>query len=231
MASKNIALCLLMSLSLNGVGAGVSAAPEGQAPAIAGQTAPTRAALEECRNESEANPGDAGIKFKYAELLRAAGQNEEACQAYLQVTEIDASNYVAYHWLSQICDDQGQLSEAVSRLEYLMQTKPKDLLLRVALSELLERQGNYYRASRPLIDLIFADGVPPAYAKKVNDRIRFLQARAKEVQVKRKASEIKLGHNEVDLPLPGESLEKGLYATRPDDSGSDSEFGNTRLHH
>lgn len=216
-----------MALSLSAGAARVSAAPDGTVK----QVAPTQASLEECRNESEANPGDAKIKFKYAELLRAAGQNEEACQAYLQVTEIDASNYVAYHWLSQICDDQAQLSEAVSRLEYLMQTKPKDLLLRVALSELLERQGNYYRASRPLIDLIFADGVPPEYAKKVDDRIRFLQAKAKEVQVKRKASEIKLGHNEVDLPLPGESLEKGLYASRPDNSGSDSEFGNTRLHH
>ncbi|MBZ0187087.1 MAG: hypothetical protein K8F91_12640 [Candidatus Obscuribacterales bacterium] len=201
---------------------------------------PTAQQLDAGRKFSDENPADAKAKFEYAELLRQAGKTADASNAYLQVSEIDAAFYVAYHQLSLICQDQSILAEAVKRLEYLLQTKPKELLLRVSLSELLEKQGDYYRASRTLIDLVFADAVPPKYAKLVNDRIRFLQAKAREVQVLRKASEIKLGHGDVDLPLPDETLKKGLYASRPEHwqqqslsetDLNDTGFGNTRLHH
>ena len=115
---------------------------------------PSLEVLQEALIKSENNPASPKLRFEYAELLRKAGKDQQAFKEYLAVTDIDASYYVAYHMIAQHCKDDKILKEATRRLTHLKETKPKELMLRVALSELLEAQGDYYHASRALVDIV-----------------------------------------------------------------------------
>lgn len=128
----------------------------------------------------EAEPGDAKLRYSLAEALRKAGQNKEAAREYLQVTETEPTFYHAYHQISVISSDKHILDEALGRLNFLKDERPKDLLLRVALSEIYEKKGDYFNASKVLIDLVYLNEVPEKYAQKVNNRIRLMQAKAKD---------------------------------------------------
>lgn len=207
----------------------------GAVPAYAADGANTESpqqTIEQARQASDNNPANALLKFKYAEALKRAGRNEEAVREYLATTEIDPSHYVAYHQITLCSPDHKALAEAVKRLSHLMSDKPKELMLRVALSELLEAQGHYFQASKVLVDLVFENGVPPKFTAKVNNRIRFLQSKSRTEHANRKVSE---AHHKADsdppLPLPDENLTRGLSASRLEKGQEVDGFGHSVLQH
>lgn len=171
--------------------------------------------LRAARLQVKANPEDAKARFQLGELLRKAGRQHEAAQEYLEVTALDPTMYVACHQLSQINADQSQLDEAIERLSKLKEEKPKELMLRVALSELLEKRQNYYQAARVLIDLVYENAVPEKHRTRVNARIHFLLTRAKDAPAEDKVNTA--SDDELDVvpsPLPESSLRKGLTASK-----------------
>ncbi|MBX9692143.1 MAG: hypothetical protein K2Z81_07150 [Cyanobacteria bacterium] len=189
----------------------------------------TAADIETAKKLSEANPANAKLRFDYGEALRKSGKVEAACQEYMHATEIDASYFIAYHQLAQCSNDHHQLDEATTRLQHLMTQKPADMMLRVALSELLESQGKYYEAARPLIHLVFTNSVPQKYIEKLNSRIRFLQAKARASHVAAKVHESGTKMEVTPLPLPDENVQRGLDQARLGrDSVSDG-FGHSRM--
>lgn len=200
--------------------------------APATSTPPTAAEIEAAKAKSDANPADAKLRFEYGEMLRKSGDLAQASVQYLHATELDASYYIAYHYLAQTCTDKTMLEEGVQRLTHLMDQKPTDLMLRVALSELLETQGKYFEASRPLIKLVFTNTVPAKYVDQLNKKIRFLQAKAHAQHVATKAQESSTSRMEkTALPLPDESLRQGLDEARLEQGASSHGFGHSRLQH
>jgi hypothetical protein len=216
-----------------------------QAPALAQPDAaaspplppPTQAELDAARHQAEDNPANAKLKYDYGELLRRSGDVKTASREYLLATEIDASYLLAYHQLALNCTDATLVAEAVKRLQHLKEQHQDDLMIRVALSELLENQGKYYDASRILVELVFKNVVPVKYTTKLNSRILFLQAKARAQHIDRGAHEGHHGTGKVEnvdsvpVPLPEESLNSGLKASRLEPSTQGESFGHARLDH
>jgi tetratricopeptide (TPR) repeat protein len=206
----------------------------GQRPiAIAANQTISAEELRQARANAEANPTDAKAHYTLAELLRKSGRNKEAAHEYLETTQIDPAYNLAYHQLSIIGADPAQLETAVTRLKTLKQEKPNDLMLRVALSEIQEKQGEFYQAARELIDLIFQNSVPDKYKAKVNARIHYLLSKAKydEINAKGITSEDEL--DVVPPPLP-ESVAraneaKNLAASKNKDAHAGRGAGHTPL--
>lgn len=206
----------------------------GAAPvyAVDGAEAPQQT-VEQARDASDANPASAPLKFKYAEALKRAGRNEDAIREYLATTEIDASYYLAYHQMTLCSPDAKALAEGVKRLTHLMSDKPKELMLRVALSELLEAQGQYFHASKVLVDLVFENAVPPKFTAKVQNRIRYLQSKSRTEHASRKVADThsKTDSGDPPLPLPDENLSRGLSASRLEKGQEADGFGHSVLQH
>jgi tetratricopeptide (TPR) repeat protein len=188
--------------------------------------------VEEARNLADNDPANAKLKFQYAEALRHAGKTAEAMREYVQVTEMDPSNYVAYHQIALGSPDQKTLTESIKRLSHLMSDKPRELMLRVALSELLECQGQYFQASKVLVELVFENAVPPKFTAKVNNRIRYLQTKARGEHAVRKTQDVHAKTDSVPpLPLPEENLSRGLSASRLEKGQEVDGFGHSVLQH
>lgn len=175
----------------------------------------TAADIKVARDEVKAKPEDAKARYQLAELLRRAGRPREAAQEYLEVTQLDPTMFIAYHQIATIAADSEQIADAVERLNKARLDKPQELMLHVALSELLEKQQNYYQAARILIDLVYANGVPDKHKSRINARIHYLLARSKDAQASEK--QVSTADEEMDLvpaPLPESSLRKGLTASK-----------------
>jgi len=193
--------------------------------------------LDKARENSENNPASPDLSFKFAEALRLNGETTKANHQYLHTTEVEPSFYLAYHQLFLYCNDSRIMDEAINRLRFLKQDKPNELMLRVALSELLEKKREFYEASRELIDLVFANLVPEKYKEKVNTRIRYLQAKTTTAQSHREANagDAHLGESISKPPLPvnddmlkrGMSLSKVKFDTP--DLDSDANFRHVPL--
>lgn len=193
--------------------------------------------LDKARENSENNPSSPDMSFKYAEALRLNGESTKANHQYLHTTEIEPSFYLAYHQIFLYCNENRVLDDAINRLRFLKQDKPNELMLRVALSELLERRKEYFEASRELIELVFANTVPEKYKEKVNTRIRYLQAKTTSAQAKREANAG--GINSEDsaakppLPVTEDLLKKGVSLSKvkfdTPDLDSDANFRHVPL--
>ncbi len=174
--------------------------------------------LDKARENSENNPSSAEMSFKYAEALRINGESMKANHQYLHTTEIEPSFYLAYHQLFLYCSENRILDDAINRLRFLKQDKPNELLLRVALSELLERRKEYFAASRELIELVFANLVPEKYKEKVSTRIRYLQAKTTTAQAQRDANTSDANHSDSishpPLPVNDDILKKGVSLSK-----------------
>ncbi|MBX9670454.1 MAG: tetratricopeptide repeat protein [Candidatus Obscuribacterales bacterium] len=216
--------CQVLALSLwLATGANLAFAEEGGSPA---------SKVDEARVASENNPANAQLKYQYAEALRVAGKNEEAVRELLAATELNPSYYLAYHQLTLCSPDAKSLAEAVKRLTFLMNDKPKELMLRVALSELLEAQGHYFQASKVLVEMVFDNAVPPKFTTKVNNRIRFLQAKARGEHANRRTQDTaSTTTDNPPLPLPEENLSRGLSASRLEKTQELDGFGHSVLQH
>lgn len=188
--------------------------------------------LRAARAKVKANPGDVNARFQLAEMLRKLGRQGEAAHEYLNATELDPSLYLAYHQLTLVEADSSQLDDAIERLKKLKEEKPKELMLCVALSELLEKRGNYYQAARQLIDLGYANAVPVKFAPKVNARVHYLLSKAKEAQSKETVSAVDDEELEVvPAPLPESTLKKGIAASKYKESREMKGVGHVPLLH
>lgn len=174
--------------------------------------------LNKARENSENNPSSAEMSFKFAEALRLNGELGKANHQYLHTTEIEPSFYLAYHQIFLYCNEERVLDDAINRLRFVKQDKPNELMLRVALSELLEKKKEYFEASRELIELVFANTVPEKYKEKVNTRIRYLQAKTTSAQARREANaggiESEDSASKPPLPVTENLLKKGVSLSK-----------------
>ncbi len=186
-----------------------AAVPAGATQTDAGQQ------LQAARSQVRENPSSAKAHCALAELLKKSARQREAAQEYLQASELEPTLYIAYHQLSTLDADPTQLDEAISRLNTLKDDRPKDLILRVALSELLEKRGRFYQGARVLVDLVYQNAVPDNYLPKVNARIHYLLVKSRDSQETDKGP----GSSEEELdtlppPLPEATLHSDMAASR-----------------
>lgn len=187
-------------------------------------------ALKMAREQVRTSPQDAKAHYQLGLLLKKAARNREAAQEFLETTGLDPSMYVAYHDLAMCGDDTQLIDEAIMRLEKQRDAHPKDIMLHVALSELLEKRLNFQQAARVLIDLQYDNAVPEKYRQKVNGRIHFLLTKAKEAQLAEKQPVP--SDDELDLvpaPLPDSGLRKGLTASKIKESREMKGMGHVPL--
>lgn len=185
--------------------------------------------MQSARAAVRANPNDPKVHFALAQLLAKVGRYREAAQEYLQCTELFPENYVAFHHLATLNCDSAQIEEAVARLNKLKDEKPKELMLRVALSELLEKQGNHYQAARVLVDIVYQNAVPAKFQGKVNARIHYLLAKAKDSQSVDDTSVLEDGLDTLLPPLPDTSLRNDLAQSKLKESPVTRGVGNAPL--
>ncbi len=228
-------LALSLSLVLALAGQESPAQSGAQTPAGAPRIAAAAAALPSAQEVQNARaavrtaPHDPKAHMNLAELLRKLGRQREAAQEYLEVTDLDPYNYLAYHQLSTLNADPSQLDEAIVRLSKLKDEKPKELMLRVALSELYERRGSYYQGARVLVDLVYQNGVPAKYHARVNARIHFLLTKQKDSQTADKSFVSEEELDSLPPPLPEASIHKDLAASKLKESRVMRGLGNTPL--
>ncbi len=178
------------------------------------KTPPTEAEFKLAKDTLAAAPKDFKAHFALAELYKRSGANKDAVKEYSLTTELNPAYYVAYHQMAFSNPDSQVVEAAIERLNKLKEDKPRDLLLRVALSELLEQRKEYYHAARTLVDLLYQNAVPEQHTAKVNARIRLLLGKAKDMQNLEKARGIEDDMEVVPPPLPESSLRRNLHASK-----------------
>jgi len=185
--------------------------------------------LAQMKSQIEAEPSDAKLRYNYAEALKKSGRLKEAAREYLGATELDPGLYHAYHQLSLCTGEKSLIEEAISRLNFLKEEKPKDLMLRVALSELYEKRAEYYQASRVLVDIIYLNAVPEKYLTKINNRVRFLQSKVKDGQALDKAASGDATEDAGPAPLPEATLSRDLSISKVKEPRVMQGFGHATL--
>jgi predicted O-linked N-acetylglucosamine transferase (SPINDLY family) len=198
------------------------------------QTSSSAEAVDAAREVVQQSPENATARYKLGRALRLAGKNQEAASELLEATSVEPSLYVAYHELSLTKARPQQIDEAIDRLTILKDEKPKDLMLRIALSELLEQNGKTYQASRILVDLVYQNAVPEKYAARVAARIHYLLGKAKDTHATEKAATQDSAQDAAEeeslpAPLPETSLRRNLAASKIKDSKTGQGFGHAPL--
>ena len=178
------------------------------------KTPPTEAEFKIAKDNLAAAPRDFKLHFALAELYKRSGSNKDAVKEYALATELNPAYYVAYHQMAFSNPDSQVVEAAIERLNKLKEEKPRDLLLRVALSELLEQRKEYYHAARTLVDLLYQNAIPEQHIAKVNSRIRLLLGKAKDMQTLEKARGVEDDMEVVPPPLPEASLRRNLHASK-----------------
>ena len=174
-------------------------------------------AARQAVSESQ-DSGDAHLRL--ARALSKLGRNREAAQEYLTAANVKQSLYVAYHELIQVTDDAAVLDDAIEQLNQIKEKDPKDLMLRVALSEVYEKHKKYHEAAKALVELQLANAVPPSYSQRLNLRVHYLLAKGKQAHDRQ--GDVPVATDEeldvVPSPPPSTSLRKGLTASKIKDS-------------
>jgi Flp pilus assembly protein TadD len=183
--------------------------------AQAQQSASSQASIEAARQVVQQSPENAKARYDLGRALRLSGKPQEAASELLEATSMDPSLYVAYHEVSLTKARPAQIDEAIERLTMLKEQKPKDLMLRIALSELLEQSGKTYQAARILVDIVYQNAVPEKYVARVNARIHFLLSKAKDAHASEKvATDDATEEDTLAPPLPESSLRRNLSASK-----------------
>jgi len=185
--------------------------------------------LAQLKRQVESEPSDAKLRYSYAEALKKSGRLKEAAREYLAVTEQEPTFYHAYHQLSVCTAEKSLLEEGISRLAFLKDERPKDLMLRVGLSELYEKRADYYQASRVLVDIIYLNAVPDKYLAKINNRIRYLQSKVNDSQALDKAPAAEATEEAGPAPLPEANLSRDLSISKVKEPRVMQGFGNATL--
>lgn len=187
--------------------------------------------VQAARDKVQSEPQDAKARYELGRALRLSGKPEEAARELLEATSIDPSLYVAYHELSLTKARSEQTDEAIERLTMLKDQRPQDLMLRVALSELLEQNGQTYQAARILVDLVYQNAVPEKYVSRVNARIHYLLSKAKDAHTSAKVSTEESDEETLPPSLPGASLRRNLSASKMKEPKATQGFGHASLLH
>jgi tetratricopeptide (TPR) repeat protein len=196
-----------------------------------------QADLKTLKTDLLVKPDDAQLHYKLGEVYRKLGQNGPAADEYMKAINLDQTLWAAYHQLTATSNDARQLDSAFEKLSKLESQKPKELLLRVALSEMFEKRGNYYQAARTLIDCTYNGGVPEKWRTRVNARIHNMlvlsksQKQQPEEQDAVPASAIN-PEEEMDLmpaPLPVPTSKRSLAQAKIKDAKEVRGMGNTPL--
>lgn len=191
--------------------------------------------LRELKTNLALRPQDAQLHFKLGECLRSLGQLPQASDEYVKAGTLDPTMYVAYHQLAATSANAAQLDEAIESLNKLANEKPKEFLLRVAISELYEKRGNYYQAARILIDLSYANAVPEKFKAKVTTRIHNMLSLSKTTknQTIEAATAVTPNSDEeldvVPAPLPTPTTKRSIAHARLKDSKEVRGMGHTPL--
>lgn len=188
-------------------------------------------AADTALSANKTDPEQAKAFFERAEALRKAGQDVKAAEYYLKAGEADPSYYLAFHQLSVVKASPEQVDEGISRLTELRKKRPRELMLHVALSELLEKKGEYKNAAHTLVGLVYLDAVPPEFHTKVEARIHYLLVKARDKRAKEKTVK-NLSDEELDIvppPLPESPLKKELSPSGSKESRMIKGVGNARL--
>ena len=194
-----------------------------------------RQQLKDLQIAESLKPQDAQVHLKMGECLQKLGRLPQASEEFIKASKLDPHLYVAYHHLASTCTNEAQIDVAIEKLTALSVEKPKELLLRVALSELLEKRGNYYQAARTLIDMSFANTVPEKYKAKVTARIHNMLALSKSHKAHEAETAVLTSPNsdeELDVvpaPLPTPSSKRSLAHGRLKDSKEVRGMGHTPL--
>ncbi|MBX9687478.1 MAG: hypothetical protein K2X27_12295 [Candidatus Obscuribacterales bacterium] len=193
-----------------------------------------RAEMKQLQADLILKPNDAQLHYKLGESYRKQGDNERAAAEYALAIKNDSSLWVAYHQLSLTCNDDKQIDEAIEKLLKLETEKPRELLLRVALSELFEKRGNYYQAARTLIDLTYANAVPEKFRPKVTSRIHNMLSLAKSQHQESEAPKTAIGEEELDVmpappPMPAPGSKRSIAHAKLKDSKEVRGMGHTPL--
>jgi tetratricopeptide (TPR) repeat protein len=178
-------------------------------------------------------PRDAKKRFELAELLRKTGELRKASIQYLETSLLEPNYYLAYHQMLLCKPSNDQLDESIERLTKLEEQLPKELMLRIALSEVLEQRGETYKAARALVDLQFSEYIPPKYTPQINARVRYLLGKSKDMQMTEKAQQVGQTPTEdldsVPLPIPESTAAKDLSEAKLKDSRVTEGYGHTKL--
>jgi tetratricopeptide (TPR) repeat protein len=193
------------------------------------QSAPVAQEVAELQKQVDDSPQDAKLHLAYAHALRLSGKHEHAAKEYLEATSLEPSLFVAYHELSLSKARPELLDEAIERLNHLKENQPRNLMLRVALSELLEQRGKLYPAAKVLVDLVYDNAVPEQYLPKVKARIHYLLAKNKDAMAVAKAVNDDLENDSTPLPLPESSLRRNAATKTLKDAKVMQNFGNSTL--
>lgn len=199
-----------------------------------------RAELRRLQTDLVLKPNDAQLHFKLAEFYRKAEQYKLAADEYTTTINLDQTVWAAYHQLTAISTDEKQLDAALVKLSKLEAEKPKELMMRVALSELFEKRGNYYQAARTLVDCTYNGGVPEKWRIRVNARIHnmLVLAKSQKLQFEDPAAAAAATANaapaEEDLdimpaPLPTASTKRSIAQAKIKDAKEVRGMGNTPL--
>ena len=138
--------------------------------------------LDDAKAAVQLRPDDAHTHYAYGEALRKCGKYRQAASEFLDAADLDSTMYAAFHQIAQINCDSSQIDEALTYLSELDEDRPNDLMLKIALSELLERKAEYYKAARALIDVSYTDKLPPKLTPRIKARIHYLLAKARQDQ-------------------------------------------------
>ncbi|MBY0358039.1 MAG: hypothetical protein K2W82_08570 [Candidatus Obscuribacterales bacterium] len=225
-------LSIIFSLAL--VEAAIFAPAYGQAinKPVAKPTVETlQTELRLYEEQLKSTPNSAPLHFKIGEVQRNLGNKELAAKEYAKACELDPAMYVAFHQLALNTNEPQLLDPAIEKLTTLSQERPKELMLRVALSELLEKRGNFYQAARALIDITYANAVPEKYKNKVTARIHFLLTQQKKSQLET-VQETASSEEELDLvpaPLPATTNKRRIASAKIKDAKEVKGMGNVPL--
>ncbi|HEY9717814.1 MAG TPA: hypothetical protein V6C69_10120 [Trichormus sp.] len=201
-----------------------------QAAALSPQAAAQMAAtIQVLRSKVQALPQDAKVRFQLGKALRLSGDLPDAASELLEASALDPSLYIAYHEFRLSKPSSAQLDEAIDRLSELKGERPKELMLRVALSELLEMRGDCYDAARALIDLVYENGVPPKYTAQVQARIHYLLSQTKDVQTTESTKSEEAGLDVLPAPLPDATVARSIAANKPKSGDQTPGFGHSTL--
>jgi len=190
---------------------------------------PSAQEVADLQKQVDESPQDAKLHLAYAHALRLSSKHEQAAKEYLEATSLEPSLFVAYHELSLSKARPELLDEAIDRLNHLRENQPKNLMLRVALSELLEQRGKLYPAAKVLVDLVYDNAVPEQYMPKVKARIHYLLAKNKDAMAVQKAVNDDLENDSTPLPLPESSLRRNAATKTMKDAKVMQNFGNSTL--
>lgn len=93
-------------------------------------------AIPYLQTAKEGNPVDPEAAFQFALALAAAGFEEEAEQAFLDVLQLDSAHSDAFYNLGVIKARSGELKQATDYFEEALRCQPDHLLSKRALAEL-----------------------------------------------------------------------------------------------